>query len=105
VVRTGLLTKTLARRCFRLVTCSDPGGVAAQRSRTRAAGVHSGARDRGARCDEIPHSLPGVGYVEVDGQPEPVRVRFGYVTDDHIRALAAGWRPLTALPEIEDDAA
>jgi S-DNA-T family DNA segregation ATPase FtsK/SpoIIIE len=64
-----------------------------------------GARDRGARCDEIPHSLPGVGFVEVDGLPEPVRVRFAYVTDDHIRMLAAGWRPLAALPEIEDDAA
>ena len=30
-----------------------------------------GARDRGARCDQIPHNLPGVGFVEVDGQPEP----------------------------------
>ena len=28
-----------------------------------------GARDRGARCDQIPHSQPGVGFVEVDGQP------------------------------------
>jgi hypothetical protein len=30
---------------------------------------------------------------------------FAHVTDDHIRMLAAGWRPLAALPEIEDDAA
>ena len=58
-----------------------------------------GARDRGARCDEIPHSLPGVAFVEVDGQPEPVRVRFAYVTDDHIRALCAGWRPTLRLIE------
>ena len=63
-----------------------------------------GARDRGARCDEIPHSLPGVGFVEVDGLPEPVRVRFAYVTDDHIRFLAAGWRRRTSGPDIEDAA-
>ena len=64
-----------------------------------------GARDRGARCDEIPHSLPGVAYVEIDGVPEPIRVRFAHVTDDHIRMLAAGWRPPGSLPEIEDEAA
>jgi S-DNA-T family DNA segregation ATPase FtsK/SpoIIIE len=62
-----------------------------------------GARDRGARCDQIPHSLPGVGFVQIDGFPEPVRVRFAWVTDDHIRMLAAGWRPPTLLPRIEDD--
>ena len=45
-----------------------------------------GARDKGARCDQIPESLPGVGYVQVDGIGEPVRVRFAHVTDDHIRA-------------------
>ena len=64
-----------------------------------------GARDRGALCDEIPHSLPGVGFVEVDWAPEPIRVRFAYVTDDHIRTLAAGWRPPTSLPDIDDEAA
>ena len=52
-----------------------------------------GARDRGARCDEIPPSLPGVAFVEIDGVPEPIRVRFAHITDDHIRTLAAGWRP------------
>ena len=45
-----------------------------------------GARDRGARCDTIPDTLPGVGYVQVDGVAEPVRVRFAHVTDDHIRS-------------------
>jgi len=63
------------------------------------------ARDRGARCDEIPHSLPGVGFVQIDGVAEPVRVRFAWVTDDHIRTLGAGWRPLPFEPEIEDNAA
>jgi S-DNA-T family DNA segregation ATPase FtsK/SpoIIIE len=62
-----------------------------------------GARDRGARCDQIPHSLPGVGFVQIDGVAEPVRVRFAWVTDDHIRMLAAGWRPLPLQAEIEDD--
>jgi S-DNA-T family DNA segregation ATPase FtsK/SpoIIIE len=63
-----------------------------------------GARDRGARCDEIPHNLPGVGNVEVDGEPEPARVRFAYVTDDHIRFLATGWRRRSSGPEVEDAA-
>ena len=61
-----------------------------------------GARDRGARCDQIPHSLPGVGFVEIDGQPEPIRVRFAWISDDHIRMLAAGWRPPRSLPGIDE---
>jgi S-DNA-T family DNA segregation ATPase FtsK/SpoIIIE len=61
-----------------------------------------GARDRGARCDQIPHSLPGVAYVEVDRQPDPIRVRFAYVTDDHIRMLAAGWRPLRLIEDSDE---
>jgi DNA segregation ATPase FtsK/SpoIIIE, S-DNA-T family len=47
------------------------------------------ARERGARCDQIPPSLPGVGYVKVDGIREPVRVRAGWVTDDDIAAMTA----------------
>jgi S-DNA-T family DNA segregation ATPase FtsK/SpoIIIE len=62
-----------------------------------------GASDRGARCDQIPESLPGVGFVQIDGVAEPVRVRFAWVTDDHIRMLAAGWRPPTSLPDIKHD--
>ncbi len=46
-----------------------------------------GARARGARCDQIRESLPGVGYVVLDGIPEPVRVRFTHVTEDVIAAL------------------
>lgn len=48
-----------------------------------------GARDRGAHADLIPTSLPGVAYVHLDDTPEPVRVRFGWVTDTHLRDLAA----------------
>lgn len=43
-----------------------------------------GARRRGARCDQIPESLPGVGYVRVDGVREPVRVRAAFVSDADI---------------------
>ena len=46
-----------------------------------------GARNRGAYCDLIPDSLPGVGYVTVDGIAEPIRVRFCYYTDDDIAGL------------------
>ena len=46
-----------------------------------------GARNRGARTDAISPATPGVGYVALDGEPEPVRVRFAHVTDDHIAAV------------------
>ncbi len=52
-----------------------------------------GARDRGARCDRIPETLPGVGYVTLDGLAEPVRVRFAYLTDDHIADLCDRYAP------------
>ncbi|MGW0434675.1 FtsK/SpoIIIE domain-containing protein [Micromonospora sp. NPDC003197] len=47
-----------------------------------------GARNRGALADQMPRWAKGVGYVILDGTPEPIRVRFSYVTDDHIRDLA-----------------
>lgn len=47
-----------------------------------------GARDRGAQCDRIPKSLPGVGYVLLDGDREPTRVRAAYVTDTQITDMA-----------------
>lgn len=50
-----------------------------------------GARAAGARCDAIPTSTPGVGFVMVDGDPEPVRVRAAFVTDDDINAMAASY--------------
>lgn len=63
-----------------------------------------GARDRGARCDEIPESLPGVGFVRVDGMREPVRVRASYVSDQQVRALATEFQP-TRIRDFEDPAA
>jgi DNA segregation ATPase FtsK/SpoIIIE, S-DNA-T family len=52
------------------------------------------ARDRGALCDRIPETAPGVGFVVLDGVREPVRVRFAYLTDDDIRQLGRTYRRL-----------
>ncbi|WP_298457888.1 FtsK/SpoIIIE domain-containing protein [uncultured Cellulomonas sp.] len=49
----------------------------------------AGARDRGARCDRIAESMPGTGYVGIEGVAEPLRVRFPHFTDQHIDALVA----------------
>jgi S-DNA-T family DNA segregation ATPase FtsK/SpoIIIE len=48
-----------------------------------------GAHDQGALCDQIPRSLPGIGYVRADGVREPTRVRAGHVKDDDIAAMVA----------------
>jgi DNA segregation ATPase FtsK/SpoIIIE, S-DNA-T family len=42
------------------------------------------ARERGARCDRIPDSLPGVGFVGEEGRSDLVRVRAFYVGDEDI---------------------
>ena len=46
------------------------------------------ARDRGARCDQIPDTTPGGGYIAEDGTAELVRVRAFNVTDADIDQLA-----------------
>ncbi len=46
----------------------------------------------GARCDEIPADPAtgaGVGYVRLETDPDPVRVRAAFVTDDDIQAMTA----------------
>ncbi|MEH0985576.1 FtsK/SpoIIIE domain-containing protein [Micromonospora sp. CPCC 205556] len=59
-----------------------------------------GARDRGALADQIPLSGKGVAYVLLDGQPEPARVRFSFISDDLIREMAATFpAPADAQPE------
>jgi S-DNA-T family DNA segregation ATPase FtsK/SpoIIIE len=57
-----------------------------------------GARDRGARCDQIPESLPGVGYVGIDGVAEPVRVRFAHVSDEDIVEMVCDYAPAWSAP-------
>jgi S-DNA-T family DNA segregation ATPase FtsK/SpoIIIE len=54
-----------------------------------------GVRERGARCDQIPETLPGVGYVVVDGDPDPIRVRFAHITETMLGITK------TELPELE----
>jgi S-DNA-T family DNA segregation ATPase FtsK/SpoIIIE len=51
-----------------------------------------GARDRGAACELIstdPATGAGVAFVKLEADPDPVRVRAGWVTDADICAMAA----------------
>ena len=51
-----------------------------------------GARDRGAACELIstdPAVGAGVAFVRLEADPDPVRVRAGWVTDTDIRDMAA----------------
>jgi S-DNA-T family DNA segregation ATPase FtsK/SpoIIIE len=61
-----------------------------------------GARNRGAACDLIPDTLPGVGYVAVDGAAEPVRVRFAHYTDTDIAQLGQPAVEGPVLSLVED---
>ena len=56
-----------------------------------------GMRDRGALCDRVRTDQPGVGFVVLDGDPSPMRVRFSYLDDDTIRAMAAEHGRLRAV--------
>lgn len=62
-----------------------------------------GMRDRGALCDLIPVELPGIGYVVLNGVPEPVRVRASNITDDDIDAMAVLFRSPHAAGFVEDE--
>ena len=57
-----------------------------------------GARVRGADCSRIPLTTPGIGWVWCDGEPEPARVRAGWVSDDDIAAMVAAFTPGTPPP-------
>jgi len=59
------------------------------------------ARLHGAECDRIPASLPGVGYVVLDGVREPVRVRAGYVSDADLAQMVTDYAPARALRLVE----
>jgi S-DNA-T family DNA segregation ATPase FtsK/SpoIIIE len=60
-----------------------------------------GARDRGADCSRIPLTRPGTGWVWCDGEPEPARVRAGWVTDADIAAMAREYGRGHAGPPAE----
>lgn len=54
------------------------------------------ARQRGAACDRIPGSMPGVGYVVLEGVREPVRVRAAYVSDTDLAQMVRDYAPVAA---------
>ncbi len=61
-----------------------------------------GARDRGATADLIssnPSTGAGVGFVRLEADPDPVRVRAAWVSDADITAMTADFAP-EALPEL-----
>ncbi|MFI2284529.1 FtsK/SpoIIIE domain-containing protein [Nocardia beijingensis] len=71
---------------------------------TQSAMVHGqGARDRGARCDEISDQTPGVGYVGEDGSSEFVRVRAFFVSDDDIDAIVDAFSPAPEITSPSED--
>ena len=50
-----------------------------------------GARDRGALSDLIADTTPGVAYVIESGATTPERIRFSYLSDADIEAMAAAY--------------
>ncbi|WP_051182404.1 hypothetical protein [Nocardia vinacea] len=56
-------------------------------------------RDRGALCDEIPETTPGVAYVEHETSVEITRVRAYWVTDDDIEWIMRAYPPLPRHPD------
>jgi DNA segregation ATPase FtsK/SpoIIIE, S-DNA-T family len=63
-----------------------------------------GARDRGAACELIssnPSTGAGVAFVRLESDPDPVRVRAGWVSDTAIADLAAACYPDTVPLELE----
>jgi len=55
--------------------------------------LSTSAHQQGARCEEIPDSTPGVGYVLTDGSSAIQRVRAFNVTDSDITWLDAHFAP------------
>lgn len=63
-----------------------------------------GARDRGALCDRIPMTTPGVGYLVEDGSTVVTKVRAAWVDDAQLCWLADTYPcpTLEVLPEVID---
>jgi DNA segregation ATPase FtsK/SpoIIIE, S-DNA-T family len=60
-----------------------------------------GVRDRGALADLIPNDPAtgaGVAYVRLESDPDPVRVRAAWVSDDDIRTMVSQAVPADAQP-------
>ncbi|WP_216905894.1 FtsK/SpoIIIE domain-containing protein [Nocardia noduli] len=54
-----------------------------------------GARERGSHCDEIPHTTPGVCYVQEDGKAGFRRARAFLVTDDDVDRIVVTYKPVS----------
>jgi S-DNA-T family DNA segregation ATPase FtsK/SpoIIIE len=63
------------------------------------------ALNRAAKCHEIPRTSQGVGYVEIEGDPTPERVRFAHVTDSMIRDFKASIPPEEPEPDKVEEPA
>jgi S-DNA-T family DNA segregation ATPase FtsK/SpoIIIE len=64
-----------------------------------------GAHDRGAFCEHIsadPATGAGVGFVRLEDDPDPVRVRAAWVSDSDIKAMCAEYAagPRLAVEEV-----
>jgi DNA segregation ATPase FtsK/SpoIIIE, S-DNA-T family len=55
--------------------------------------LSTAAHQQGARCEEIPDTTPGVGYVLTEGNTAVARVRAFHVTDTDIAWLANNFAP------------
>ena len=63
-----------------------------------------GAHDRGAACEQIsydPATGAGVAFVRLESDPDPVRIRAGWVSDADIADLAAACYPDPVPLELE----
>ncbi|WP_435202195.1 FtsK/SpoIIIE domain-containing protein [Janibacter sp. GS2] len=61
-----------------------------------------GARDSGARADEISELQPGVGYVRVEGTRAIRRVRAAYLADADVVALSESIPAQAPLGQVEE---
>jgi S-DNA-T family DNA segregation ATPase FtsK/SpoIIIE len=61
--------------------------------------LSDGAWKRGARCDQISDSLPGVGFALVDGVTEPVRLRIAHYSDEAVIELVDTHAPRSAVQD------
>jgi S-DNA-T family DNA segregation ATPase FtsK/SpoIIIE len=57
-----------------------------------------GARAAGAYADKI--TEPGIGYVYIEGEGAPQKVRIFWVDDNHIRGIAENYARKTLKPQI-----
>ncbi|WP_051192496.1 FtsK/SpoIIIE domain-containing protein [Nocardia jiangxiensis] len=61
-----------------------------------------GARNRGSYCDRIPHTTPGVCFVQEDGKAGFQRARAFMVTDEDVDRIAAQYKPVPRPVNLAD---